>query len=163
MIVRVLFTLASYSYVACALVSETTMNYPCQEGSQVLKLENANRAINCEQSWTADSIPIGSFMSGSVECHSPCITVTDGEIVISGCVNATLTVICNQVHVTEFRTHYLGIQSNPLPLQDYKKTDRHHYGTCACVMLLLLIFVGFSIQHCISHQCTVRNTGPNQI
>lgn len=121
------------SVVVSALVLETTMNYSCQEGSQVLKLENANRTINCEQSWTADSVvsvtvsfimssfltkqqiifnqmvkamlyvmlyfsqPIGSFMSGSVECHSPCINVADGEIIIRGCVNVTLTVICNQV------------------------------------------------------------------
>ncbi|KAK3552005.1 hypothetical protein QTP70_031604 [Hemibagrus guttatus] len=108
-------------------------------------------------------MPIGSFMPGSDECHSPCINVTAGEIIISGCVNATLTVICNQGHVTEFRIHYLGIQNNPLPLQNYMKIDRHHYGIYACGMFLLLIFVGFSIPHCISHHCTVRNTGPNQI
>lgn len=43
------------------------------------------------------SQPIGNYESGSDECHSPCINVTAGEMIISGCVNATLTVICSQV------------------------------------------------------------------
>ncbi|KAK2854626.1 hypothetical protein Q7C36_006495 [Tachysurus vachellii] len=163
MIPRVLFTLASFFYVVSAYVSQTTVKYSCQEGSQVLKLDNASRAIDCEQTWTAESIPIGSFMAGSVECNIPCINVTASEIVISGCVNATLTVICNQEHLAEFRIHYLGIPNNPLTLQFFKKIHRHRYGICASAMLLLLIFVVFSIQYCKSHHCTIKNTEPNHV
>lgn len=44
------------------------------------------------------SQPIGNFMSGIAECHSPCINMTAGEITIDSCVSATLIVICYQVN-----------------------------------------------------------------
>lgn len=55
------------------------------------------------------SQPIGSFMSGVVECQSPCINVTAGQIVISTCINATLTVICYTVgaHLSSMAMSFL--------------------------------------------------------
>ncbi|MCJ8728184.1 hypothetical protein PDJAM_G00001510 [Pangasius djambal] len=159
LIARVLLTLAIYSHVESASVPETSEKYSCQEGSQVLKSEHASRDTDCEQSWNTESIPIGSFMSDGVECHSPCINVTAGEIIISRCINATLTVICYQAHVIEYRIHFLGIWINPLPLQNIRKRDRH--GIYACLALLLLIFVLFAIRHYISQLHRIRNNGPN--
>ncbi|KAM9488720.1 uncharacterized protein Hap1MRO34_005592 [Clarias gariepinus] len=150
MIARALFTAVIYSHVVSASVVETTENYSCQEGPQVLTSELARGAIDCEQSWSAESTPIGSFMSGSVECHSPCTNVTAGQIIISICVNLSLTVICFQEHVTEYRTHFLGLQMTPLPLQNFKKRDR--YGIYACLILLVLVLTGFATLHIFAPQ-----------
>lgn len=155
MIALVLLMVMSYSYVVSASVLETTKDYSCQEGSQILKLEHANSATDCEQSWTAEGIPIGNFVNGIGECHSPCTNVAAGEILISSCLNATLTIICNQGHLTESRIHFLGIQINPSPLQNFNKRDR--YGIYAS--LLLLIFAGFAI--CTCHR--IRNTRQNHL
>lgn len=49
-------TVFIFSVVVSASVLETTKDYSCQEGSQILKLEHANSATDCEQSWTAEGI-----------------------------------------------------------------------------------------------------------
>ncbi|KAF4087958.1 hypothetical protein AMELA_G00076880 [Ameiurus melas] len=152
----VFLTVMSYRVVVSVSVLETTKDYSCQEGSQILKLEHANSATDCEQSWTAEGIPIGNFAIDTVECHSPCINVSAGEILINRCLNATLTIICDQGHVTESRIHFLGIQINPSPLQNFNKRDR--YGIYAC--FLLLIFAGFAII-CTRHR--IRNTLQNHL
>ncbi|KAL7886992.1 hypothetical protein AOLI_G00047130 [Acnodon oligacanthus] len=153
----VLCTSAVFQLVVSMSVPEIYENYPCTGGPQSLTSERARTSEDCEQIWRIGSSPIGRIWNGSAECHRPCSQVTVGEIVVSLCVNITLTVLCVEDYMTEYRIHFNGI--NPSPQVQPKNRARYgcYAGVAVLGVLLLVALVGQV--HCYrSHRHGSRNT-----
>ncbi|KAL7874759.1 hypothetical protein SRHO_G00057290 [Serrasalmus rhombeus] len=153
----VLFTATVFQHVVSMSVPEIYENYPCAGGLQSLTSEHGRLAEDCEQIWSIGSSPIGRIWNGSAECHRPCSQVTVGEIVVSKCVNITLTVLCVEDYMTEYRIHFNGI--NPSP--QIQPKNRARYGCYASVAVLgtLLSVALVGLFHCYrSHHHGSRNT-----
>ncbi|XP_076827656.1 uncharacterized protein LOC143474176 [Brachyhypopomus gauderio] len=149
-------TFILYHCASSATVPETSQKYTCGEGSHDIISRRARTDVNCEQIWTIEDSPIGIFLNGNVECHEPCSRVTLGQITVTHCDNLTLTVICLQEYLSEYRINFHGIISN-VPPNTGKKRD--HYGILASLALLITAVLGLIFQHYIPQCHGNRQTG----
>ncbi|KAK2902766.1 hypothetical protein QQF64_010385 [Cirrhinus molitorella] len=146
-------SLSFFIVPAFTTVIETTQHYNCTEELHHAQSEYAIKNPDCDQYWSSQDHSIATFLRSTPECHSPCIELSVGRIVLIDCVNITLAVICSGDYLTEHRIHFYGQR---FPQSLINPVHREHFGIFPSIALVVIAIAVFLLcvgcAHCTHKQ-----------